>query len=140
MKLCEFRDLPEALVAKGILDSAGIECLLGDENTVRMDWFWSNAIGGVKLWLRRQDVAAAVALLDEKIPDGFDVDGVGEYEQPKCERCGSLDVSFEELNRPVAYSSLFVGLPFPLKHRGWRCHSCGHKWPEPSSIHRVGPA
>src|SRR5882762_5520319 len=33
-----FRDLPEALVAKGMLDSAGVKCFLSDENTVRMDW------------------------------------------------------------------------------------------------------
>ena len=32
--LCRFRDLPGALVAKGLLDSAGIKCFLSDENTV----------------------------------------------------------------------------------------------------------
>jgi hypothetical protein len=31
-----FRDLPQALVAKGVLDSAGVKCFLSDENTVRM--------------------------------------------------------------------------------------------------------
>src|ERR1700757_2828589 len=45
----KFRDLPEALLAKGSLDSAGIECHLGDDNMVRMDWFISNLLGGVKL-------------------------------------------------------------------------------------------
>src|SRR2546423_2843478 len=44
-----FRDLPEALLAKGSLQSAGIECLLVDDNIVRTDWFWSNAVGGIKL-------------------------------------------------------------------------------------------
>src|SRR4051812_27352394 len=34
----QFRDLPEALLAKGCLDSAGIECALVDDNIVRMDW------------------------------------------------------------------------------------------------------
>ena len=48
-----FRDLPEALVAKGMLDSAGVKCFLSDENTVRMDWLWSNALGGVRLWVQR---------------------------------------------------------------------------------------
>ncbi len=38
----QFRDLPEALLAKGCLESAGIECFLGDENLVRLDWFISN--------------------------------------------------------------------------------------------------
>jgi len=62
--LCRFRDLPGALVAKGLLDSAGIKCFLSDENTVRMDWLWSNALGGVRLWVREDDVAQAVELLD----------------------------------------------------------------------------
>ncbi len=47
--LRRFRDLPEALLAKGSLESAGIECYLVDENMVRMDWFISNLLGGVKL-------------------------------------------------------------------------------------------
>src|SRR4029077_18975842 len=33
----KFRDLPEALLAKGSLESAGIECFLADENLVRLD-------------------------------------------------------------------------------------------------------
>ncbi|MEY2396664.1 MAG: hypothetical protein QOF94_3009 [Acidobacteriaceae bacterium] len=62
--LRRFRDLPEALVAKGLLDSANIKCFLSDENTVRMDWLWSNALGGVRLWVREDDVTQAVELLD----------------------------------------------------------------------------
>ena len=34
-----FRDLPEALLAKGSLESAGIDCFLVDDNMVRLDWF-----------------------------------------------------------------------------------------------------
>jgi Putative prokaryotic signal transducing protein len=58
-----FRDLPGALVAKGLLDSAGIKCFLADENTVRMDWLWSNALGGVRLWVREDDLGESAALL-----------------------------------------------------------------------------
>src|SRR5689334_10697599 len=53
--LRQFRDLPEALLAKGRLDSAGIECTLVDENMVRMDWFISNLLGGVKLEVNKSD-------------------------------------------------------------------------------------
>src|SRR5258708_19436745 len=44
----QFRDLPEALLAKGSLESAGIECFLADENLVRLDWFLSNLIARVQ--------------------------------------------------------------------------------------------
>ncbi len=61
--LRRFRDLPGALVAEGLLDSAGIKCFLSDENTVRMDWLWSNALGGVRLWVREDDLTESAALL-----------------------------------------------------------------------------
>ena len=35
--LRHFRDVPEALLAKGKLESAGIACALADGNLVRMD-------------------------------------------------------------------------------------------------------
>lgn len=128
--LRQFRDLPEALLAKSLLDSAGIECFLGDENMVRMDWFWSNALGGIKLRIRQEDVDAAAHLLDRSAPEGFDVEGLGHYKQPRCPHCQSFDISFEELNRTVAYTTAFLGVPIPLKRHRWQCHSCGHKWQE----------
>ncbi len=90
-----FRDLPEALLAKGSLDSAGIDCALVDDNVVRMDWLWSNSMGGVKLQVDAEDVPAAEEILAQPIPEHFDVSGVGEYEQPRCPKCGSLDINFQ---------------------------------------------
>jgi len=122
-----FRDLPEALLAKGGLDSAGIDCVLADENVVRLDWFWSNLMGGVKLLVDTENAAAASEILSQPIPEHFDVSGVGGYEQPRCPSCGSLDVNFEEIN-PAAYLSMMVGLPIPFHRKAWRCHSCGVEW------------
>ena len=128
--LRRYRDLPEAVVVKSILDSAGIECLLGDENMVRLDWFWSNLLGGVKLWVKQQDIDQAGNLIDQSSPEDFNVEGVGEFKQPRCPNCKSFDISFEELNKPVAFVSAYLGLPIPLKRRGWKCHRCGHSWPK----------
>lgn len=47
--LYRYRDLPEAVIAQGMLASAGIESFLRDENTIRMDWMLSQLIGGVRL-------------------------------------------------------------------------------------------
>ncbi|HTQ86526.1 MAG TPA: DUF2007 domain-containing protein, partial [Candidatus Solibacter sp.] len=77
-----FRDLPEAQVAKTILESANIKCFLADENLVRMDWFYSNLIGGIKLWVTEEDLQAAQALLKAEMPEEFEVEGVGEFRQP----------------------------------------------------------
>jgi len=132
-----FVNVQDALVAKNVLDSAGIECYLGDENVIRMDWFWSNFLGGVKLRVPRDEVAAAAELLDQSALEAFDVAGAGEYRQPRCPNCQSLDVSFRELINGVAYGSLaaawFTGIvpPLPLTRLGWKCHSCGHAWENP---------
>jgi len=123
-----FDNVQEALFAKSVLDSAGIESFLADENLVRLDWFLSNAIRGVKLWVKEEDAKAAEAILDQSRPETFDVEGVGEYKQPQCPKCHSTDVSFGELKRRPAYASLWFGAPMPLKHIGWKCHACGHAW------------
>lgn len=124
----QFRDLPEALLAKGSLESAGIECFLRDDNMVRLDWFISNFIGGIKLCVRPEDAQTAQQLLDEPIPEGMYVQGVGLYEQPRCPKCGSLDVNFRELDRPIAYLSAFLRVPMPVQRKAWRCHDCDAEW------------
>jgi hypothetical protein len=129
----QFRDLPEALLAKGSLESAGIECFLADDNLVRLDWFISNFIGGIKLNVRAADAANAQNLLDEPILEGLYVQGVGLYEQPRCPNCQSLDVNFQELDRPIAYMSAFLRVPMPVQRPAWRCHACDAEWEDDGS-------
>lgn len=124
----QFRDLPEALLAKGSLESVGIACFLRDENLVRLDWFISNFIGGVKLCVKPEDVQNALQVLNESIPEGLYVHGVGLYEQPRCPKCQSLDVTFRELDRPIAYLSSFLRVPLPVHRDAWRCGECGAEW------------
>lgn len=123
-----YRDLPEASVAKSILDSAGIESFLIDDNLVRLDWFYSNLVGGIKLVVREEDTEAASKFLDQIVPEKFDVDNVGEYQQPHCPNCHSFDLSYDGLNKPPTYAALFLGLPIPITEKGWKCHACGHAW------------
>jgi hypothetical protein len=123
----QFRDLPEALLAKGSLDSAGIESALVDDNVVRLDWFWSNAVGGVKLMVDREEAAEAEEVLAQPIPEDFDVAEVGRFEQPRCPQCGSLDVNFREID-PAAYLTTVVSFPLPIHRRAWRCHACDAQW------------
>jgi Putative prokaryotic signal transducing protein len=128
-----YRDLPEASIAKSILDSAGIQSLLVDDNLVRLDWFYSNLVGGIKVLVRQEDVEAAVALLAQEVPETFDVEGIGEYEQPRCPQCQSFDVSLDGLNRPLSYATLWAGFPVPVTNKGWKCHSCGNEWTDEDS-------
>lgn len=125
--VASFRDLPEALIASGSLTSAGITCALVDDNTIRMDWLWSNLLGGVKLLVEAGDAEIARHILAQPIPESFETDDTKSYQQPRCPKCGSLDVSFEELHK-IAFASLFVSFPLPIHHQGWICKSCKHSW------------
>ena len=124
----QFRDLPEALLAKGRLESLNIECFLRDDNLVRLDWFISNFIGGVKLCVKPQDAENARKILDEPILEGMYVQGVGLYEQPRCPKCRSLDVTFQELDRPIAFLSAFLRVPMPVQRPAWHCQTCDAEW------------
>jgi hypothetical protein len=61
--LRRYRDMPAAFVEKSVLEDAGIECYLQDDNVVRMDWLWSNAMGGIKLIVREKDAEEAESIL-----------------------------------------------------------------------------
>lgn len=69
-----YRDSLEASLAKSILDSAGVESFLVDDNLVRLHWFYSNAVGGVKVLVRAEDADTARELLQQAVPESFPFD------------------------------------------------------------------
>jgi len=75
-----FRDVPEALLAKGRLQASGIECFLADENMVRMDWFISNLLGGIKLMVQPADFSRASRILSEPVSYESDSESEGALE------------------------------------------------------------
>jgi hypothetical protein len=125
-----YRDLAEADLVKGLLGTAGIDSHLRDDNMVRMSWLYSNWIGGVKLLVREEDVEAAENVLRHPLPESFTVEGFGDYEQPRCPRCGSLEIRYQDLNKPVAYVSMWLLVPILLPDRKWICDACGVQWQE----------
>jgi hypothetical protein len=130
--LRRFRDMPDAFLFSSILDSADIENYLADENLIRMEWLWCDFLGRIKLCVRNADAEAALNLLGQDVIEKFEVDGVGEYQQPRCPVCQSLQVSFRGLNKAVDYMSALFGGPRPLHRSLWECDACGRQWPESS--------
>jgi hypothetical protein len=53
----------DALLAKGVLESAGIECVLADEGLGRLGVHYPPILGGIKLQVRRDDLEAARQVL-----------------------------------------------------------------------------
>jgi hypothetical protein len=122
-----FATFPEALIAKSLLESAGIASSLPDENVLGGNSMLTNALGGVRLFVQRSDVNEATKLLNGPIPNEIEVPGVGKYVQPRCPQCFSLDITFGELNE-AAKAGLSPGIPLPIRPNEWLCHQCGCRW------------
>ncbi len=59
----KFKDLQEAALAKGLLESAGIDCWLIDENVAGL--YMAQIVGGIKLQVNKDDVEAAIEVLKQ---------------------------------------------------------------------------
>jgi hypothetical protein len=124
-----YRDLSEAIVARSLLESAGIDVSLQDENLVRLDWQVSDFIGGIRLQVDAPHAAAATLLLDQPVVDPIREEGQADFDQPHCPRCGSNEITFEGSSRGAALTSLFLlSVPLPLGRKTWRRNSCGVRW------------
>jgi hypothetical protein len=140
-----YRDLSEAIVARTLLESADIPVYLQDENLVRLDWQVSNFIGGIRLQVDEPDAQAALELLDQAVVDPISQAGEEDFEQPRCPKCGSNEITFEGASRGAALASLYLmSVPLPLGRETWRCESCGARWvddeTESSSLQSEAPS
>jgi hypothetical protein len=62
----QFGNMPEALLAQGCLDSAGVESFLADINVSRLEWPITR---GVRLQVNAEDAETATALLEQSAAD-----------------------------------------------------------------------
>lgn len=129
-----YRDLSEAIVARSMLESAGIAVFLRDENLVRLDWQVSNFIGGIRLQVDAENERNALELLEQPVQKTVAY-GVGEeFAQPHCPVCGSIEITFEGASRGGALAALYVlGLPVPAGKKSWVCSNCGARWEDSGS-------
>jgi hypothetical protein len=124
-----YRDLSEAIVARAVVESAGIFCFLKDENLVRLDWQVSNFIGGIRLQVGTADVEAAQDILSQSIPNEISIPDQPGFMQPRCPRCNSTDILWERQGRKAALASLYLfSLPLPRGSESWHCNSCDLRW------------
>jgi ribosomal protein S27AE len=125
-----YRDLAEAYAGRSLLESAGIPTWIADENLVRMDWFYSNLIGGMRLQVNESDEMAAREILEERAPDTITYDEEEVYVQPTCPKCGSGEVSLGNgTERGRSLLALYVlAIPVPPREAIWHCGACGADW------------
>ncbi len=105
------------------LEASGVQAFIQDENTIQADWLFSNAVGGVRVQIADEDVAAVKEFLaeDTGIPAAADA--------PCCPKCGSTAIERERFSRRFAYLSLLLfAFPLVFVRRRLRCTSCLYTW------------
>lgn len=120
----------EAQLAKGQLESCGIEAFVQDDHVVGIQPWYSMAVGGVKLLVFETDRAEALNILSSNVSMVND----SNVETDMCPRCGSPDIGYDRdmgWGRRLVFSLfslVLIGLPWILRSRTWRCNGCGHSW------------
>jgi hypothetical protein len=125
-----YRDLTEAFVGRSLLESAGIPAWIADENLVRMDWFYSNLVGGMRLQVDEGDEAAAREILEEGIPESIMYGEEEVFVQPSCPKCGSAEITLGSgTERGWSLVALYLlAIPLPPREASWHCEACGAQW------------
>jgi Putative prokaryotic signal transducing protein len=125
-----YRDLMEAFLGRSLLESAGIQSWIADENLVRLDWLYSNMVGGMRLQVDEHDEVAAREILDEAAPRTITYGEEEVYVQPTCPNCGSVEVTLGDgTERGRSFVALAVlAIPVPPREAAWHCEACGADW------------
>lgn len=122
----------QAAVPRAMLEAEGIPCFLLDEKTVQTYSFYSNAIGGIRLQVHRNDLQQALSLMEA---GGF-VTEVSSSDLPPtapatdpanskpCPYCGSHFTRAASLPAPQGGVYLPV-TSFPGDGRNYQCLGCG---------------
>lgn len=113
--LGSFEFLADVQVIKGKLESEGIETRLKDDNTVSIDPFASNALGGIKLLIHKFDEERAKEIYNELRNYATDEDG----NLIVCPICGAQKSEVYYARKTILYK-LF---PF-LEPKKYRCKNC----------------
>ncbi len=127
----------EAQIARARLEVDGIQAYVADEHTITMQWLYSDALGGVKVQVKPQDLSRARMILAEDL--SADTMIVADDEAPiqtiRCDACGSVELEPYSVGvRSAFLMFLFMQFPlWPFRH-SMRCRDCGEvgRYTEPS--------
>lgn len=115
----------EAQIARARLDAEGIPAFVADEQTINMQWLYSNAMGGVRLQVPSAFEVQARELLAEDLSVEVEAQQGGDV--LRCSHCGSEHTVPFQRGRRWAFL-VFLGLDFPLfpVKNSRKCDDCGH--------------
>ncbi|MEN9907712.1 MAG: hypothetical protein RLZZ540_853 [Bacteroidota bacterium] len=115
----------EALIYKGKLESEGIVVFIRDNAVIDANPLYSNAVGGVKLYVENKDLVSAQEILSQISKVSLDDNN----QSIKCPNCKAEQVgmftSIKDFKSLISFtfSTLLLGIPFRTKHK-YRCDKC----------------
>lgn len=113
----------ELAIHRSKLEAMGIDCFVQDELTVQVHNFYSNAIGGIKLQVKEDDVTEALEILQEE----FDLKADYSESKVKCPNCGSGNIEGKGLNGKISLALwVTTGIPIPIFSGKVKCFDCDH--------------
>ncbi|MDI1254969.1 MAG: DUF2007 domain-containing protein [Flavobacterium sp.] len=124
-KIGSFQYSSEAVIVKGKLESSGIEVFMRDQYTIDTDPILSNALGGVKLFVKKDDFDKALEILSEISKNALDDNG----KPIVCPKCGHEKVDLFTSVRNIGtlitaiFSLLIAALPFYADYK-YKCDNC----------------
>ncbi|MGL2962844.1 DUF2007 domain-containing protein [Flavobacterium sp. RSB2_4_14] len=123
--LRRFQYTSEAIIYQGKLESQGVEVFLRDNNIVDSNPLYSNAVGGVKLFVKTEDYQKAEEILGE-----VSLYSVDDENQPiQCPKCSSnqieLITSIKDWKSFISYALFILTyvFPFGVKYK-YKCNEC----------------
>lgn len=126
--VAQYRDLPEAWLAKSKLEAAGITCFLDNEYTIGANWLYSDALGGVKLNVPKENAEEAKAIIEEHHEPLEQEEAEGLLTGSACPACGATEIETKNYTRKFAALTLLISLPLLIFLKRYHCRSCGHRW------------
>ena len=151
--IAAFRSTGEAEAARSALDAAGIYAYLIDAELVRLNWLYTQAIGGIKVVVRYEDSDRALDVLKGLWPESTEPPATEEMivaepaAPPSCPECGSKNA--QKLPRVMIFlfvSVVLLGAGVALGHQElfvlaiivigvvlmfaptFRCADCAARW------------
>lgn len=126
--LKSFTNYIDAHILMGRLEEEGIRCWLQDENTITIDPILTNALGGIKLMVPKEQAERALDLLNRFTEE--------RKSKRSCPKCGSHEI--EQVSTPrkasnwiSAIVTWITGSYAIAPDQVWHCFSCGAEFSEP---------
>ena len=120
--IAQYREAPEAYLAKGALAAEGIEAVITDEQIVGINWLYSDAIGGVKLAVKSESARRAADVLRPVVERD-----VQEHSSPQIRLHQAIGVLTILALAALAIPMLVVALPVLALNRRRGLNDRGHR-------------